>query len=141
MTTTKETHYPILEAAMDAVVDLVRRHSHKISAWHELDQIDPAEVSAIARDLGMSPCQLRAYASADPKLPQRLQEMLSALGITMNDYGAADNTLTRDMPLVCRSCDENKRCRNELAAGTAKQNFHEFCPNASSLDEMAAKHQ
>jgi hypothetical protein len=43
------------------------------------------------------------------------------------------------MPLVCRSCDENKRCRDELAAGTAKQHFHEFCPNAPSIDSLVKK--
>jgi len=37
---------------------------------------------------------------------------------------------------LCVVCSQKGRCEHELAKGTAAEHFHEFCPNAFTLDAL-----
>jgi hypothetical protein len=44
--------------------------------------------------------------------------------------------IMRDLQRLCITCAQKKRCGHELAAGTAGENFREFCPNAYTLEAL-----
>jgi hypothetical protein len=46
--------------------------------------------------------------------------------------------MMRDMQRLCTACSQKRRCKRELAAGTAATNYPGFCPNAISLKTMLA---
>jgi hypothetical protein len=47
-----------------------------------------------------------------------------------------DPLVMREMNWLCIKCGNKRRCEHELAKGTATEHFHEFCPNAVSIDEL-----
>jgi transcriptional regulator with XRE-family HTH domain len=96
----------------------------------------PDEVKQIAKDLGMSAGDLREIARKGPGAADLLQRMLIALDVDPVALAKDDPAVMRDLQRLCVSCTHKRRCRHELAAGTASRHFHEFCPNAFTLDAL-----
>jgi hypothetical protein len=62
--------------------------------------------------------------------------MLVALHVDPKVLAEMDPLVMRELKWLCITCSNKKRCEHELARGTAAEHFHEFCPNAVSLDEL-----
>jgi hypothetical protein len=45
----------------------------------------------------------------------------------------------RNMTVACALCEDKSRCRHELAAGTARENYAHFCPNHEEMSELRAR--
>ena len=59
--------------------------------------------------------------------------------LTGQEVGDAQEPLVmRDLQRLCTTCGDKGRCAHELADGTAAAHFHEFCPNAFTLDALFA---
>src|SRR5262245_58861248 len=61
--------------------------------------------------------------------PRRKICLMTSAPTTIRDSGTS-------MKWLCITCNNKKRCEHELAKGTATEHFHEFCPNAVSIDEL-----
>jgi hypothetical protein len=133
MTAINQAPYPLLGSAIDATLSffagLMRRHK----AAQELRNIGENEVSSIARDLGVSQTELRSLVTHDSGFPSLLKRMLSALQIDGGIVQEADPILLRDMQKVCAFCQNTRRCRKELEAGSADEHLHDYCPNSLNL--------
>jgi hypothetical protein len=90
----------------------------------------------IARDLGASPTELREFARKGSGAADLLQKMLIALKVDPDSFTMSELGVMRDLQRLCTMCAEKKRCARELADGTAAEHFHEFCPNAQTLDAL-----
>jgi hypothetical protein len=130
-----------MEVAMTPMTETIAawigRQRHKFAADRELDAIGPAEVSVIARDLGITSPQLRVLARQRSGLPELLSGMFSVLGMDLRRLEVVNAPMARDMEAVCALCDSKRRCRTALKSGTAAGTFHEFCPNTSNLEVLA----
>ncbi len=62
--------------------------------------------------------------------------MLAALGLDADNLKERYAAQLRNMSVPCSECTTIRRCRRELANGTAGLTYHGFCPNAAALDEL-----
>lgn len=129
-------NYPTVEFLIGAVADWVNKYRRGTGVHKEFQQCGPDEVMQIARDLGVTASELRAIASKDPGGADLLKKLLAALHVEPNQISKANPGVMRDLQRLCVSCADKKRCRNELAAGTAAERFHDYCPNAYTLDAL-----
>lgn len=130
-------HYPTVEFVLDAIAGWVNKYRN--ATGDELGQCGPDDVQQIAKDLGVSVNELRDLVSKGPGGADLLQKMLRALQVDPKKITAQDPGVMRDLQRLCISCGNKERCRHELAQGSAAEHFHEFCPNAFTLDALFAQ--
>lgn len=128
--------HPTVEAVVHAIADWVNKYRHKLGNYGGLEQCGPDEVMQIAKDLGVPASDLRAMASKGPGAADLLEKMLVALNVNPHALMQSDPATMRDLQRLCITCANKKRCQHELAQGTAAEHFHEFCPNAFTLDAV-----
>lgn len=125
-----------VDSVFGAIADWVRRYRSHARKDDALGRCSPDEVQQIAKDLGMSPAELRGIASKGPGAADLLQKMLIALGVDPDVLAKRDPAVMRDLQRLCISCSHKRLCQHELADGVAAEHFHEFCPNAFTLDAL-----
>lgn len=128
--------YPVVEMVFGAIAAWVKNYRYTIGLNEDLANCGPDEVKAIASDLGMTPADLRELASKGPGAADLLKQMLIALKVDPKALSEIDQRVARDLQRLCITCGTKRRCERELAAGTAVNNMHEFCPNAVSLKTL-----
>lgn len=133
---THATKHPAVEAVVEAIADWVNRYRHKLGFYGGLERCSAEEVEQIAKDLSISAGDLRAIASKGPGAADQLQKMLVALEVDPDTLMKGDPATMRDLQRLCAACTHKRRCQHELAEGTAAAHFHEFCPNAFTLDAI-----
>ena len=129
-------HYPVLDMVLNSIADWV--NNYRNAAGSGLGSCDRDEVARIASDIGISPDELRALSSKGPGAADQVQKMLLALGVDPKVLANNDPLVMRDLQRLCSTCADKGRCSHELADGTAAAHFHEFCPNAFTLDALFA---
>src|SRR5690349_20798329 len=65
MTTVNESRYPLLESAIETTAGFFLRAMRRYRAAQELRNIGENEISAIARDVGISQTELKSLAKRD----------------------------------------------------------------------------
>jgi len=135
MTNPIEEHSPI-ESIFGAVAAWVTRYRQAVGLKRELAKCAPAEVAAIARDIGLSTGDLKSIARKGPNAADELPKLLRALGVDPQKIKADRIGALRDLQRICTSCGHKAQCRHELAAGTAANHYHSYCPNAAPIDEL-----
>lgn len=136
-----EPHYPRLESVLDALAHWITKYRQRAAAREEIARCDPDEVARIAHDLGISPAQLRELSSKSADSSMLLGKMLVSLGVDGRRVASEDSAVMRDLQRLCVTCGSRERCIHELAAGTAGAHYHEFCPNAYTLDALLEQQQ
>lgn len=134
--TVQQPNYPVVEMVLSSIADCVARYRSAISHGDELAQCSPDEVRQIAKDLGVSSDQLIELVRKGPDAAAQLKKMLVALKVDPQRIAKTDPLVMRDLQWLCVNCGEKKRCRHEIADGTAAGHFHEFCPNAMTLETL-----
>lgn len=135
-TSGKDSVYPTVEPILNAIAEWVKKYRYAAGLRDELARCGPQEIANTARELGIGSDELYKLASKGPHAADLLQKMLRALGVDPKVLAAQDPIAMRDLQRLCIMCDHKKQCRHELAAGTAARNYHDFCPNAFTLDAL-----
>ena len=135
-TTQQRPRHPALAVILDAIAGWVQRYRYAAGLRDEFARCGPEEIAHTAQELGFSSRDLYALASKGPHAADMLKEMLLALGVNPQTLAFQDPLLMRDLQRLCIMCDQKKKCRHELAAGTAAANYHDFCPNAFMLETL-----
>jgi uncharacterized protein YjiS (DUF1127 family) len=104
----------------------------------ELDAMSGDELGRLAHDIGVSTRELEQMVDAGHD-PERLPEMLRALGIDEAALARAEPAMLRDMQRLCSLCETVGTCRHALDAGIAPTTFRSFCVNAATLEALKAK--
>jgi len=128
--------YPLAEAAFKAIADWVNSYRNAIGFKNEFGMCGPDEVMRMAKDIGVTPSQLQELVRQGSDSANLLKRMLVALHVDPKTIPDIDPLVMREMNWLCMTCGNKKRCEHELAKGTATEHFHEFCPNAVSIDEL-----
>ena len=110
------------------------RYGHAAPGFAANDEFDE-----LARDLGVSPNDLRYAMNSAPDFLQ-LPEMLKALGIDEISLRRVQPTLLRALQRRCAQCEVVGRCRHSLDRKTAAQDYEQFCPNAAALTAFRRTH-
>jgi hypothetical protein len=127
---------PLVETMLNSIADWVTRYREILGRTNDLGQCSRDQVMQIAKDLGVSAIELREIVSKGPHAGDLVQKMLIALDVDPQALAKNNPLIMRDLQRLCINCDDKKRCANELAMGTAVEHFHEFCPNAMTLDAL-----
>lgn len=125
-----------VDSVFGAIADWVRKFRSHAGNDDTFGQCSPEEVKQIANDIGISPAELRGIARREPGAADLLQKMLVALGVAPETLVKRNPAVMRDLQRLCVSCTHKNRCQHELAIGEAAERFHEFCPNAYTLDAL-----
>jgi hypothetical protein len=67
-------------AVLDAIAAWIKKYREAIGTQNELANCTPEQVAAIARDMGLSPGELRFMAAKGPHAADELPKLLRALG-------------------------------------------------------------
>jgi hypothetical protein len=124
--------YPTVEFLIDRFSAWLK-HRRELS---EIRQMHRADLDLIAQDLRVSPGDLDRLIAAGPHSADEMPRMLQSLGIDMEDLVRTEPLMVRDMQRVCALCKDKAHCHSELAAGTAAEHFHDYCPNAATIDAL-----
>jgi uncharacterized protein YjiS (DUF1127 family) len=111
------------------------RHRRELA---ELDSMSTDELGRVAHDIGVSTRELERMVEAGHD-PDRLPEMLRALGIDEAALARAEPAILRDMQRLCSLCETVGTCRHALDAGIAPTTYRSFCVNAATLEALKAK--
>ena len=104
----------------------------------ELDAMSTDELGRVAHDIGVSTRELEQMVDAGHD-PERLPEMLRALGIDEAALARAEPAILRDMQRLCSLCETVGTCRHALDAGIAPTTYRSFCVNAATLAALKAQ--
>lgn len=137
----EQPHYPGLEPILGTIAGWINRYREGMHNRAELQQCGAEEVARIAHDLNVTPGELANLAGKGGGSALLLDKMLVALGVDPENKNVKDPRMMRDLQRLCFACDHKTQCRHELAAGTAKEHYHEFCPNSYTLDVLTGKPQ
>jgi uncharacterized protein YjiS (DUF1127 family) len=128
--------HPTLELVVEAIAAWVNKYRETLADTGRLSKCSPDEVNQIAKDIGVSSSQLQNVVAKGPGAADLLRKMLVALHVDPDVVAQSDLAVMRDLQRLCAACGHKGRCRHELAAGTAAEHFHEFCPNSYTLDSL-----
>jgi len=126
---------PLVETAVKAIAAWVSIYRNALGLNNEFGMCGPDEVMRMAQEIGVTPSQLRELSKGHGNA-NLLKSMLVALHVDPKVIADMDPLVMRELKWLCITCSNKKRCEHELAKGTAAEHFHEFCPNAVSLDEL-----
>jgi uncharacterized protein YjiS (DUF1127 family) len=125
-----------IESIFAAIANWVERYRQAIGVKRELANCGAEEVAAIARDIGLSTQELEFIASKGPRAADELPKLLRALGVDPQKLASRRGTTLRDLQRICITCGHKAQCQHELTAGTAAAHYHDYCPNATSIEEL-----
>lgn len=137
--TKEQPAHSAVARTLDAIADWVGRYRRAIGLRNELENCGADEVAHIARDLGVNPGDLVSMASKGEHAADQLPKLLRALGVDPDKLALGNAAMMRDLQRICITCSHKSRCEHDLASGTAGQRYHDYCPNAVSIDALFDK--
>lgn len=133
--------YPILNAALAAVGDWIKRHqTHR---GQQLDACGSEDIARMAHDIGVPDYDLRQMAKLGPDAAKLVAERMKALNLDAGTIAESQPGTMRDLQRLCSSCVSKKRCQRDLAHDPGDSAWRQYCPNAGTLgllQEEAAAH-
>jgi len=129
---TASSPYPIVQDLIESFANWLKHRRE----MNEMRQLDRADFDRIAQDLRIAPDDLEELVRHGKHAADELPKMLEQLGISADRLGRAQPLLLRDMERVCSLCNHKGQCDRDLAEGTAAENYHGYCGNASTLESL-----
>src|SRR3954463_7206962 len=104
----------------------------------ELANMSYQDLQFLASDIGVNVTDLRAIGPKITDHDDLMKQMMLARGLDPDAVRRAFGGVMRDMEITCARCRDVGVCQRELAANTAAAHCHEFCGNATVMDELLA---
>ena len=96
------------------------------------------EIERIARDVRMTPDELRAVAKRGPGAADLLLERMAALDLDPAEVAQVGPETFRDLQRVCSLCESKRCCVRDLAHDATAPQWQDYCPNAQTLMALDA---
>jgi hypothetical protein len=135
MSTTSGTHM----SPLGLVKDWWRRYWNSRMAVEELSSCGDAEIGNIARDVGVSPSDLRTLAGKWPASTNLLDRRVAATGIDLEEVQRTEPQVVRDLQRVCAFCGDRSRCERDLDVNQQDRVWRDYCPNVATLDALRSE--
>jgi hypothetical protein len=133
---TESIGYAGLEFVLSGIAQWITKYRQARRVHDPLRYCDADQVAGIAWDLGVSAGELANLARKGPKSAALLQKMLLALGVDQATLASEDPLIMRDLQRLCIACAHKKQCEHDLSAGTAAENYRDYCPNTYTLNVL-----
>jgi len=109
------------------------------SADHaELKCCAEEEVERLAREVGVSPPELRKLVSASPDATELLYRRMAALDLDRKEVSSIAPRTFRDLQRACVLCEHRRQCVRDLGRDTDDPVWEEYCPNVTTLKALDA---
>lgn len=125
-----------VDSVFGAIARWVKNYRDTLDTGRQLGACGPEEVAAIARDLMIAPRDLLTLTRGGPDGARLLQDMLIALGVDPAALAQQDPLVMRELQRLCVSCTYKRQCGRDLADGKLAENYHDYCPNAYTLETL-----
>ena len=112
-----------------SLVQAARRLSRRRTA-NEIACLELRELTCIARDLGISPDELRSLARRDISAADLLLRRMETLRLDPAQIGSA---VMRDLQRCCSMCKDKVLCEHELEDRPREAMWPKYCPNEQTL--------
>jgi hypothetical protein len=99
----------------------------------QLDGCDSYEVARIARDVGVSPYDLRRMVKLGPDATKLLLSRMDALHLNGDALARSEPDVMRDLQRLCSICASKKRCKRNLAHDPENPVWRQYCPNEGTF--------
>ena len=132
----QQRNYPTIDFVVNAIAGWVNKYRSMHGTHNEFGECSPEDVMRIATDIGVPAGELRALAAKGPGAADLLEKLLVKLHVDPAKLAVANPAVMRDLQRLCVFCGQKERCEHELKEGTAVEHYHEFCPNAFTLDAL-----
>ena len=145
MTMTQQTaaipDHERLQLVLGAIAQWVEKYRYASGMRKEMASYTAEQVADIAHELGVRPSELAALARKGPHAADLLNKLLAALGVDADKLSHSDPAVMRDLQRLCISCGHKRQCEHDLARGEAAGLFHDYCPNAFTIDALLKARQ
>lgn len=101
-----------------------------------LASLNPNQRGELARDMALPEDVVVRLVARGSRPQDELRSLTDVLGLDMQDIKSSHPGLARDISVACAECVAINRCRRELDTGSARANYHDYCPNAEAFDEL-----
>jgi hypothetical protein len=112
------------------LVQAARRLSRRRTSANEIACLEPRELTCIARDLGISPDELRVLARGDKSAADLILRRMETLRL---DPAQIDSAVMRDLQRCCSMCKDKVLCAHELEDRPREAMWPKYCPNEQIL--------
>jgi hypothetical protein len=92
----------------------------------------------MARDIGMSPAELRRAAALGPGSADLLLRRMAALDLDRNEVSRTEPRAFQDLQRVCTLCNSKRQCKRDMARDSDDPVWQDYCPNAATLMALNA---
>jgi hypothetical protein len=128
--------YENLQWILGVIAQWVVKYRYARGIRSELMNCSAEDVAGIARELRIHPTELATLAKKGPNAADLLQKLLIALGVDSTGLEHDDPLVMRDLQRLCITCGYKRQCELDLADGRMTENFHDYCPNAYTLEAL-----
>jgi hypothetical protein len=120
------------------IVEWWRRLRSRRHCLAELDRF-PAGLELLARDVNLSPWDLRAVAAKWPDGDDLLGRRLRTLQLDPELISSAQSYGLRDLERVCTLCGSKRRCERDLVRNAGSADWRDYCLNVATLDALQGR--
>jgi len=122
----------------ETIVGWLRDRSIGRDQQAELDHIEAPELERMARDLGVTPSELRALAGRGPHAADLLLERMAFAGLDPVAFAEAEPASFRDLQRLCATCGSKGECARDLASPLTSEALPGYCVNRDTLRALGA---
>jgi uncharacterized protein YjiS (DUF1127 family) len=99
----------------------------------DIEQMDRHEVRCIARDLGISPVEIRTLTAKGEDAADLLVRRMKTIGL---EPSQVDVAVMRDLQRCCSICTQKGLCIHELEDKPRGATWPKYCPNEQTLTAL-----
>lgn len=125
------------QSAREAIAQWWRAWTGAMPAM-KLRCLGEEEVDQLAKDVGVSPAELRALANRGSDGADLLLHRMAALDLDKDEVSRIERRTFQDMQRVCTLCESKRRCARNLTADADSPAWKDYCPNAETLMALNA---
>jgi hypothetical protein len=121
-----------------SALEMIFQWCHDWIRTDALTELSPFEVERIARDVRVSPSELRALARRGEEAHDLLLHRMAVLDLDKNEVCQIAPETLRDLQRVCGMCESHRRCARDLARDSDDPAWKGYCPNVATLTALDA---
>jgi len=115
------------------LVDTAVAWRRRRASVKEIEKMDTQDVRCIARDLGISPVEIRTLTAKGENAADLLVRRMKTIGL---EPGQVDVAVMRDLQRCCSICTQKGLCIHELEDKPRGATWPKYCPNEQTLTAL-----
>ena len=128
-------------ALKTTAVAALRAAIAKFREQREIDDLGQSELERLARDIGLSPAELRASAGRNGDWVRLLEQRLDQFDFDKTSLESVYSKVVRDLEQTCARCGSASRCSKDFSKSESKDAISDYCPNTHTLQALETERE